>query len=46
MDCFFEVGCLKKKENTKQDYLHNNKETDGTAILQVSETHYKRNLNI
>jgi hypothetical protein len=31
MDCWLKTGSLKKKENTKKDQLHDNKETDATT---------------
>jgi hypothetical protein len=36
---------FKTKENTKQEYLHDNKEV-GLQVLQASNTDCKRNVNV
>jgi hypothetical protein len=40
MDRLLKTGSLKKKENTKQNKSHDNKETDGATMLQDSKTNY------
>jgi hypothetical protein len=43
MGHWFQMRCLKRKENPKQDQLHNNKKTDGaTSISGIKDKLYKQ----
>jgi hypothetical protein len=46
MDIWLKTGSSKKCENSKQDQLHDSRETDGAASVNISKTNYGISVNI